>query len=216
MEKRFFTVSSHRNSLVTIQAAEGHFATGSSHISHYIDISELKSSASIAKEAARELAIPYLTNTIVDVIVYMEGTEIIAAYLADDLLNSGGIGVMNADDEIHVVTPMSGAGGHFIFHENVQKKIMNKNILLFVATMSTGATINRAVECLTYYGGKLVGISAIFSAVSEIDGWKIHSLFTREDIPGYKFYRPFECEICKSGNKLDAIINSEGYTKIEN
>ena len=214
MENRFFTVASHKNPLITIQAAEGHFATGSSHISHYIDISELKSSASIAKEAARELAIPYLSNTIVDVIVYMEGTEIIAAYLADELMQ-GGLGVMNSNNEIHVVTPMHGTGGHFIFHENIQKKIANKDVLLVVASMSTGATINRAVECLTYYGGALVGISAIFSAVSEIDGWKVHSLFTREDIPGYRFYRPFECEMCNNGsNKIEAIINSEGYTKI--
>ncbi|MCL2814101.1 MAG: hypothetical protein FWD23_05825 [Oscillospiraceae bacterium] len=213
MERRFFKVSSQKNPLITINAAPGHFATGSSHISHYIDISALKSSASVAKNAARELAVPYLTNTLVNVIIYMEGTEIIAAYLADELLQAGP-GVINDGGEIYVITPISSSTGHFIFHENVQEKIFNKNILLIVASTSTGATINRAVECLAYYGGRLVGISAIFSAIPEIEGWKVHSLFTCDDIPAYKFYKPFECEMCEKGRKLDAIINSEGYTKI--
>ena len=212
MESRFFTVSSTKNPSIKIRVAPGHFATGSSHISHYIDISELKSSASAAKDAARELAVPYLSSTMVDVIVYMEGTEIIAAYLADELLQEGP-SVMNTGGEIHVITPMSTVSGHFIFHENIQARIWNKNVVLMVASMSTGATVNRALECISYYSGKLVGISAVFSAFPEIVGREVHSLFSYEDIPGYKFYRPFECEICKEGKKLDAIINSEGYTR---
>jgi len=213
MQSRFFTISSRKNPLVTMQVAAGHFATGSSHISHYIDISELKSSSSAAKNAARELATPYLSNNIVDVIVCMEGTEIIAAYLADELLQPGPT-VMNEGREIYVVTPINSATGHFIFHQNVQEKIFNKNVLLMVASASTGKTINRAVECLSYYGGHLVGISAVFSAVSELDGWEVRSLFTCDDIPDYKFYRTSQCEMCQKGRKLDAIINSEGYTKI--
>ena len=213
MESRFFTVTSPKNPIITIHAAVGHFATGSSHISHYIDISELKSSSSIAQDAARELAIPYLSKTIVDVIICMEGTEIIAAYLAEELLDEG-LAVMNSGGEIHVVTPMSGTTGHFIFHENVQKKIANKNIVLMVASASTGTTINRALECISYYGGKLVGISAVFSAIAEINGQEVNSLFTCEDLPDYHFYTPSECEMCRQQQKLDAIINSEGYTKI--
>ena len=213
MENRFFEVSSQKNPLIKIHAAIGHFATGSSHISHYIDISGLKSSASEAKNAARALAAPYISNTAVDVIVCTEGTEIIAAYLADELLQ-GGLGAINDGEDICVLTPMHTANGNFIFHQNVQERIFNKNILILVATMSTGTTINRAAECLSYYGGKLVGISAVFSAFPEIAGWEVHSLFTCEDIHGYRFYRPSECGMCAEGRKLDAIINSEGYTKI--
>ena len=199
--------------MIRIQAATGHFATGSSHISHYIDISELKSSASAAKDAARALAAPFISNTAVDVIVCTEGTEIIAAYLADELLQSG-LGAINDGGPIYVLTPMHTGNGNFIFHQNVQEKIFNKNVLILVATMSTGSTINRAAECLSYYGGKMVGISAVFSAFPEIAGWEVHSLFTCDDIPGYRFYRPSECGMCEEGRKLDAIINSEGYTKI--
>ena len=213
MKSRFFTIASQKNSLITIQFASGHFATGSSHISHYIDISELKSSAAAAKEAARELAIPYYTNNIIDVIVYLEGTEIIAAYLADELLKPG-LSVMNSDSEIRVITPMNSVHGNFIFHENIQEKIKNKNIMLMVASISTGATVKRAMQCIAYYGGNLVGVSAVFSAFPEISHHEVHSLFTYEDIPGYRFYKPSDCDMCKAGNKLDALINSEGYTQI--
>jgi len=211
MENRFFNVVSQKNPAVTIRAAEGHFATGSSHISHYIDISELKSSAAAAKGAARELAAPYI-NTDIDVIVYMEGAEIIAAYIADEFLHNGA----NAKEgrEIHIVTPMNSSSGHFIFHENMQRNIKDKNVMLLVASMSTGSTVKRAIECLSYYGGKISGISAIFSAFPEVWGSEVHSLFTILDIPDYHFEKPFECSMCKHGRKLDAIVNSEGYTKI--
>ena len=213
MEKEFFTVSSAQNPKVTVQVIAGHFATDSSHRNHYIDISELKSSSSAARSAARQLAMPYLSNTLVDVIVYMDGTEILAAYLADELLQSG-LGVVNAGSEIYLVTPMLTTDGRFIFHENVQEKIQNKNVVLMVASMTAGATASRVLECLDYYGSKLVGISAIFSMSPEVDGREINSLFTHDDIPDYRFYKPSECEMCKEGRKIDAFMNSEGYTKI--
>ena len=212
MERRFFTVPSQKNPSIKIQVASGHFATGSSHISHYIDISELKSSASAARDAAKELAASYAANLDIDVIVCMEGTEIIAAYLAEALMQPG-LGSNDLKD-IHVLTPMHSANGNFIFHQNVQEKIYNKNTIILVASMSTGSTVNHAAECISYYGGRLMGISAVFSAFPEIAGWEVHSLFTCEDLPGYQFYRPSDCGMCREGRKLDAIINSEGYTKI--
>ena len=213
MEKGFFTVSSSKNPKVTIQVIAGHFATDSSHRNHYIDITELKASSTTAKNAARQLAIPYLSNTQVDVIVYMDGTEILAAYMADELLHEG-LGAVNAGSDIYLVTPMFTTDGRFIFHENVQEKILNKNVVLMVASMTAGATVNRILECLDYYGCKLVGISAVFSIAPEVDGRVIHSLFTHDDIPDYHFYKPSECEMCKQGIKLDAFMNSEGFTKI--
>jgi orotate phosphoribosyltransferase len=80
--------------------------------------------------------------------------------------------------------------------------------------MSTGATANRVIECLYYYGCKLVGISAIFNTFPETDDLKIHALFNGEDIPNYQFYNPSECPMCREGRKIDAIINSEGFTKL--
>ena len=202
-----------KNSKISVQVVPGHFATSSAHRSHYIDIFELKSSASAAREAARQLAFPYLNSTVVDVIVYMDGTEILAAYLAEELLQTG-FGAINRGSEILILTPMIRADGLFIFHQSVQEKIHNKNVVLMVASMSTGATADRVLECLSYYGCKLVGISAVFSAVPEASGRKINSLFSKEDIPDYRFYIPSKCEMCSKGYKIDAVFNSEGYTEL--
>jgi orotate phosphoribosyltransferase len=212
MDSNFFTVSSQKNSKITVQVVAGHFATDSSHRNHYIDIIELKSSSTVAKNAARQLAVPYLANAQVDVIVYMDGTEILAAYLADELLQAG-VGVVNEGSEIHLVTPMLTAEGKFIFHENVKKKIAGKNVVLMVASMTAGATVNRVLECFDYYGCKLAGISAVFSISPKVDGREINSLFTQEDVPDYHFYKPSECEMCKAGKPIDAYMNSEGYSQ---
>jgi orotate phosphoribosyltransferase len=213
MENNFFMVTSKKNPKVAVQVSSGHFATGSAHRNTYIDLFELTSSSSAAREAARELSQPYLASTPVDVIIYMDNTEILAAYLADELLKAGP-GVLNQGGEILLVTPISKRDNLFIFHQNVQEKIRSKNVVLLVATMSTGATANQVIECLSYYGCKLVGISAIFNTFHETEGQKIHSLFTIEDIPNYAFYTPSECPMCREGRKIDAIINSEGFTRI--
>jgi orotate phosphoribosyltransferase len=212
MDDTFFTVSSQKNPKITVRVVAGHFATNSAHRSHYIDIFDLMSSASAARDAARELAVPYRANTFVDAIVYMDNTEILAAFLADELLQAG-MSVMNEGGEILLLTPMVSSDGHFIFHQNVREKIKNRNVVLMVASLSTGATVNQMRECLSYYGCKLVGISAIFSVYSELDGMGIHSLFDCADIPDYHFYNPSECGMCQEGMKIDAIISSEGYTK---
>ena len=211
--EEFFTVISNHNPKIKIKVAAGHFATESAHRSHYIDIFDLKSNASMAKTAALELAAPYLGSTLADVIVYMDGTGVLAAYLADELLQAGP-GVVNEGGEIHIVKPMISADGHYIFHKSVMEMIKNKNVILMAASMSTGASVNAVHDCLDYYNCKLAGISAIFAAVPEICGHQINSLFTINDIPDYRFYNPSECLMCKTGKKLDAIINSEGYTKI--
>jgi orotate phosphoribosyltransferase len=214
MDNEFFTVSSHQNSKITIQVVAGHFATDSSHRNHYIDISELKSSSTAAKSAARQLAVPYLANNQVDVIVYMDGTEILAAYLADELLQAG-VGVVNEGSDILLVTPMLRADGRFVFHQNVMKKIEGKNVLLMVASLTAGATVNRVIECLNYYHCKIIGLSAIFSTTKDVSGMEVNSLFNHDDVPDYKFFAPSECELCKAGKKIDAFMNSEGYTKLD-
>jgi orotate phosphoribosyltransferase len=70
------------------------------------------------------------------------------------------------------------------------------------------------MDCVSYYGGRLAGISALFVASPENQKDQINALFTSNDIPGYKLFPTAECELCKAGVKLDAIVSSEGYTKI--
>lgn len=100
-----------------------------------------------------------------------------------------------------------------IFRDNIQPIIWNKRVLLMVASVTTGKTIGRAMECIQYYNGQLAGICALFSAVEESNGIPIHSLFSLKDIPDYQNFSPHECPYCKEHTKIDAMVNSYGYTK---
>jgi orotate phosphoribosyltransferase len=213
MEDRAYTVSLTKNPLISMKVMQGHFATSHFHISHYLDVNELKTNAIAAKDVARELSIPYLANVSVDTIVCMEGTEVIGAYMAEELLQEG-VNVINSGKEIRVLKPLSSVNGKLIFQCNRQQYIKDKEIVLLVASISSGTTIRRAQECIAYYGGVLVGISALFNAFPTDTEQEIHSMFTSEDIPGYQVCNPDECTMCKEGYKLEAVINSEGYTNI--
>ena len=46
------------------------------------------------------------------------------------------------------------------------------------------------------------------------NGTAIHALFTEKDLPDYMTYTSSECPMCKSGQKVDALVNSFGYSKI--
>lgn len=213
MEDKAFSVSMEKNPIITVRIIPGHFTTGNVHSNNFLDVSALKSNALVARDVARELAIPYLSSTIVDTIVCMERTEVIGAYLAEELLRAG-TAVMNEDREIHVITPINNTNGNFVFQDNMVNLIAGKNIILLFASISSGRTLNNTIECLAYYGGKLVGISSLFVASPKTQQHEIHHLFTADDIPGYGIFATSECVLCKAGVKLDAIINSEGYTKI--
>jgi orotate phosphoribosyltransferase len=167
----------------------------------------------VARDVAQELAIPYLTSTIVDTIVCMEKTEVIGAFLAQELLQHGAT-VMNEGSEIHIVTPSNNTNGNMIFQDNVVKWITNKYILLLVAPVSSARALHIAMDCISYYGGKLAGTSALFVASPSTQKEPINALFTSEDIPAYKLFATADCELCRAGVKLDAIVSSEGYTKI--
>jgi len=212
VETNAFNVSLEKNPSISIKVIPGHFTTSSAHINYFLDVWELKSNVSLARDVARELAVPYLTNTPIDTILCMERTVVLGAYIAEELLREG-TAVMNSGSNIHVVSPLSNINGNLVFQDNAIEWIANKNVLLLVASISTGSTMERAKECITYYGGRLSGISSLFcySAKSEDN---VNSLFTSEDIPGYKLFSTVDCEMCKAGQKLDAIINSEGYTII--
>ena len=92
--------------------------------------------------------------------------------------------------------------------------IKNMQVLLLVASATTGKTIDRAVECIEYYEGNVCGISAIFSAAKSIHGLEINTIFTDNDLPEYKAYSHADCPYCRQNMRVEAIVNSYGYSKL--
>ena len=170
MESRMQTVESRRNKRITIGIIPGHYATNHSHVNYYVDMTAIKTSAKMAKEAARELGNEF-SNTYVDTVICLEGTEILGAFLADQLSQSG----INQGKDINLVTPELNAVNQMIFRDNTQSKIWNKKVLLLISSASTGKSIHRATDCLQYYSGELVGVGAIFSAIGE--AWRSRRCF---------------------------------------
>lgn len=207
------TILSQYNNSVMIRAVPGHFATNHSHITHYIDMSILKTRQSMARAAAVSIASEYVASTVIDTIICMDGTEVIGAYLAEELTNSG-IHSMNQHQAMYIVTPEFNSAGQMIFRDNLQPMIKGKHILLLLASATTGRTIERSLECISYYGGMVAGVSAIFSASEEIAGQKVHTLFKTNDLPHYATYPHNQCPMCQSGKRIEAIVNSYGYSKL--
>ncbi len=212
MENRKIEVTAKSNKNVKLGLIPGHFATNHSHVNYFVDMTTIKTQYRAARETARELAKAYAHSNQIDAIICLEGTEMIGAFLARDLCEHGS--GMNGGRDIAVITPETNMNNQMIFRDNIQKAVYNKEILLLMASVSTGKTINRSIDCLQYYSGNLVGISAIFSAIDTYGDIKVNAAFTSKDLPEYISAAPSACELCKSGKKVDAIVNSFGYSKI--
>ncbi|MDD6032737.1 MAG: orotate phosphoribosyltransferase [Oscillospiraceae bacterium] len=212
MDARTREIQSRKNPRLSINIIPGHFATSHSHVNYYIDMTSMKCYHLMAKEAAAELATNF-TSTPIDTIVCLDGCEIVGAFLARAVCNTSLAGI-NRNENIAVITPEINPSNQMLFRDNVQKMIWNKRVLLLVASVTTGKTINRALECIQYYGGKTAGICAIFSAVDKVRDTPITSLFDTQDLPDYKIYHSSDCPLCQAGAKMDAIINSYGYSKL--
>lgn len=213
METMLHYIHSQLDKNIKLGIIPGHFATIHSHVNNYIDLTSIKTLHNMAKNAAGLLAQNFSSVTIVDTIVCLEGTEVVGSYLADELSQTG-LMTMESNINIAVLTPEYNSNNQMIFRDNTQKMIFGKNILLLFALASTGKTINRSMECLEYYNGKLVGIAALFSAVEEVNNIPVNSIFTQDNIPYYKSYKPSECELCAKKQKIDALVNSFGYSKV--
>jgi len=213
MESRKFSIPLEKNPLIVMHATPGHFTTSNSHVNHFLDLDDMKSNAPIARDVAQELATPYIASTLIETIVCMEGTEVVGAYLAEELIKEG-MSLFTNDGNIHVLTPIRTLSGNLMFQKSTQEWIFDKSILLVVASVCGGSTMKRALECMSFYGGKVVGISALFCNITGKRGKEINALFTCDDIPSYQVWKPNECELCKAGKKIDAIVSSEGYTEM--
>ena len=198
---------------ISLRVIPGHFLTSNSHVNYYIDMSLMKARQSEANIIARAISDQYMTSTIVDTILCVDGSEVIGAYLAN-YLSASGVVSMNAHKTIYVTAPELSRSGQILFRENTQPMIQNKHILLLLESVTTGKTAANAIDAINYYGGTVAGISAIFSATKNIYQYPIHSLFTDSDIPNYSDYSYSDCPMCKAGKCIDAVANRFGYSKL--
>lgn len=115
---------------------------------------------------------------------------------------------------VYVVTPEFNMTNQMIFRDNLTTAIQGKNIILLLATTTTGMTLHRSLRCIEYYGGHVQAIFSVFSAVKSVSGLKIESMFDTSDLPGYQAYEVHNCPLCKNKQRLDAMVNGHGYSKL--
>ncbi len=211
--EQYIKLTSQRHQDVILRVIPGHFATPNSHINYYMDMAALKSRTNESLAAARALSEYYYSSTTVDTIVCLDGTEVIGAYLAQEL-SSVGVISMNKHKSIYVLSPEYNMSGQMIFRDNLQLWINGKNVLVLLASATTGKSLAQAIESLTYYGAHITGISALFSVVSKVMGVPVHALFTAADLPAYASYSHDDCPLCQKGVPVDAMCNGFGYTPI--
>ena len=200
-----------RRGRVPLRFARGHFATNHSHINYYIDITYQKSRLSEATDTAKELVSHFLFDTPIDTILCLDGTAVLGTCLAEELTRSG-IRTINSHKTIYITEPEYNSNSQIIFRDNIQPMIRNKHVLILMASCTTGYTANKGIEAVGYYGGEAVGIAAIYRAVDEINGHPVRSIYSVKDIPDYASYDYKECPYCKKGRRIDALVNSHGYS----
>ena len=197
---------------VPLRYAKGHFATNHSHINYYIDITYQKTDLMEAKSIARQL-VQDLRNTQVDTVLCLDGMAVVGTCLANELIKTG-VRTVNEGRDIYVLEPEYNANSQIVFRDNIKPMIRGKHILVLMASMTTGFTAKRSIEAIGYYGGYVAGVAALYSAVQEAGGYPVASVYTLSDLPGYASYDYRECPYCKNGQKLDALVNSFGYSEL--
>ena len=211
MEPRFFKIPVCVGD-VTLRVAQGHFATRHSHINYFIDVTRQHPCLQEAEAVAQQLAqrLPY---AVVDTILCMDGTRVIGTCLARRLTQEG-YGSVNQGKEIYLLRENVSSGGQLIFRDNARFMLEDKNVLVLLASITTGSTVEKAMRCVCYYGGSVAGVASIYSHLEEIGGVKVVSLFNTGDLPGYASHSPEECPLCKQGLEVDAVVDKFGYSAL--
>lgn len=207
METRAYEIFSHINREISVKVMPGHFATKHSHVSHCIDMTRVKSNLDSAKAAAKILADSF-SGTPVDTIISLERMKMVGAFLANYLSHSG----INLRQDIAVITPEF-SEDKLLLRDNFLPYVKNKNVLLLTASATTGKTVNSAIRGVGYYGGNAVGAATIFGGGFSCPV-PVVKLLGVEDIGAYSSFAPVDCPMCRAGVKVDAVVNSYGYSKI--
>lgn len=225
-----------KNKDLVLKVTPGHFSSDRFHVNYYIDMSTLKMRQSEAKLVAKTMAENYIkkveinskkfpdlmnanlieqgaVRTPIDTIICMDGCEVIGAYLADEL-TSHGVKANTQHQTFYVVTPEFDNTGQMVVRNNIKPMIKGRHVLVVLASAMSGRTISKAIGTILAYGGKVSGLSVIFANVDEVGGYPVNGVFTHEDLPNFKLSDPYDCEQCKEGKKLDAVVNSYGYEEL--
>ena len=202
-----------RRGKVPLRFAQGHFATNHSHINYYVDITYHKTRLSEAKDSAYALVSQFINDTPVDTILCLDGTAVLGTCVAEELTKSG-FSTINQHQTIYVLEPEYNANSQIIFRDNIKPMIQGKTVLILMASVTTGFTARRSIEAIGYYGGRVAGVAAIYRAVDEVGGYPVRSVFSIDDLPEYRSYDYRDCPYCKAGQKLDALVNSFGFSAI--
>ncbi len=229
-------IYSKENKELYLTVTPGHFSSDRFHVNYYIDMSNIKMRMSLARAAAKTMALRYVNKinletkshftgfinftemeantrvTPIDTIICMDGCEVIGAYLAEELTNIG-VKSNNQHQSFYVITPEFDAQGQMVVRDNIKPMIQGKNVLVVLASAMSGRTIAKSIRCITSYGGKLQGISVIFSNVDQVEGYNVHSVFNHTDLDDFKLVDPDSNDPFVN-EPLDAIVNAYGYTKL--
>lgn len=213
MDERLQDLRSKKNPKARIKIMQGHFATNNSHINTYIDMSTVKVRHNNCRETARTLAEEYCYTRSIDTIVCLEETSTIGTFMAEHLADAS-THSMSRGNNISIVAPEYHYNGQIVFRDNVQRMVVNSQVLILAPSITSGKSVRRAIEAVKYYGGLVCGICSVFSSVNSINGIEVKTIFTPEDLPDYQAYSPHDCPMCKAKMKIDALVNSYGYSKL--
>ena len=213
MEDRMMKFYSKESNMLALHAMHGHFATSHSHINYYVDVTSIKTRTSEAKEAAKVLCTKLPKQSYIDTIVCMDGTEMIGAFLSEEIAHYG-IMSINRHETTYVISPEINNNNQMLFRDNNKGAVEGKHVVLLLATTTTGETIKRALDCIQYYGGKVVCVASIFSTIASVDNVEIERLFDVDDVLNYEAYSVTDCPFCKKGHRIEAMVNGYGYSKL--
>ena len=184
MEDRMMKFYSKESNMLALHAMHGHFATSHSHINYYVDVTSIKTRVAEAKQAAHVLYSRIPKTKYVDTIVCMDGTEVVGAFLTEEIQNGGIMGTTNRHETVYVISPEINSNNQMLFRDN------NKG------------------------GGEIEWVASLFGTINSVDGVEVETLFDENDVTGYAAYPVTECPLCKQGQKIEAMVNGFGYSKL--
>lgn len=209
---RTFTLSSKKNHL-EIKITKGHFATSHSHTNYYIDVITQKTNLKAAKATAEELLTYFKSTLEIATILCLDNMEVVGTFISSMLTSREFINI-NSGKDIAVLSPERTTGSQLIFRDNTVPMIDGKKVLILASSVTTGYTAQSSIAALKYYGGTPVAVASVFATTHEVIGIPVYSVFDPSDLKDYSSYPTHDCPMCKNGEKVDAIINGYGYSRI--